>query len=98
MKSAHSLQKSKCNCKQQTGDEWYWNKEKKECEKAKSYQEHCDDSLMCKILTEGTICESEYCACRSSQYFNISNTKCEDKVDITQKCNRTDCKFIIKIS
>jgi hypothetical protein len=34
MKSAHSLEKSKCDCKQQTGDEWYWNEEKKECEEA----------------------------------------------------------------
>jgi hypothetical protein len=89
----YSLEKSKCDCKRQIGDEWYWNKEEEKCEEAESYLEHCDDSFMCKILTEGTICESEYCVCPSSQYYNLENKKCEDKLDVTKPCNQTDGRY-----
>jgi hypothetical protein len=88
-----SVALNKCDCKREIGDEWYWNEEKEECEEAESYLDPCDDSFMCKILTEGTICDSEYCVCPSSQYYNLVNKKCEDKLDVTKPCNQTDGRY-----
>ena len=90
----YSLDAGKCDCKRQVGDEWYWNVNATECEEAESYGEHCDDSFMCQILTEGTECDySGSCSCPEFQYFNDRNKTCEEKLNRMQNCYQNNGIF-----
>jgi hypothetical protein len=85
-----------CDCpKRSIGSEFYWDG--KECIEASEFGGSCENSYMCKILTEFTVCNFENCSCLSFQYFNTENKKCEDKLNITQKCDQLDGIFIFLI-
>jgi hypothetical protein len=84
-----NLLAGKCDCPARiSGNEMYWDGSI--CVSALSKNQSCSADYKCQTLTQATTCISGVCNCLSTEYFKITNSKCESLLLINETCNQSD--------